>query len=175
MSKMREKESLECVTMHIWALKTQKLPGPLSGPWTPAADCLLRSRDSASLRRQLSASEAGAPPWPNPGSAPVKSYSCKINRLTVARVKCPQWSTEELQYCSDVRVWQSVCQECVCIDMKNVAGDGYKYLQRTAENAFQIIRSRQRKYISLRAKEIDLVFRIAEKSCKADPNVILLW
>ena len=28
MSKMREKESLECVRMHIWALKTQKLPGP---------------------------------------------------------------------------------------------------------------------------------------------------
>ena len=59
--------------------------------------------------------------------------------------------------------------------MKNVAGDGYKYPQRTAENAFQIIRSRQRKYISLRAKEIDLVFRIAEKSCKADRNVILYY
>ena len=59
---MREKESLECVRMHIWALKTQKLPGPLSRPWTPAAYCLLRSRDSASLRRQLSAAEAGAPP-----------------------------------------------------------------------------------------------------------------
>ena len=58
---MREKESLDCVRMHIWALKTQKLPGPLSGPWTPAADCSLRSRDSASLRRQLSASEAGPP------------------------------------------------------------------------------------------------------------------
>ena len=42
MSKMREKESLECVRMHIWALKTQKLPGPLSGPWTPAAYCSLR-------------------------------------------------------------------------------------------------------------------------------------
>ena len=62
MSKMREKESLECVRMHIWALKTQKLSGPLSGPWTPAADCSLRSCDSASLHRQLSASEAGAPP-----------------------------------------------------------------------------------------------------------------
>ena len=35
MSKIREKESLECGRMHIWALKTQKLPGPLSGPWTP--------------------------------------------------------------------------------------------------------------------------------------------
>ena len=55
---MREKESLECVRMHIWASKTQKLPGPLSGPWTPAADC---SRDSASLHRQLSASVAGPP------------------------------------------------------------------------------------------------------------------
>ena len=28
MSKMREKESLERVRMYIWALKTQKLPGP---------------------------------------------------------------------------------------------------------------------------------------------------
>ena len=62
MSKIREKESLECVRMHIWASKTQKLPGPLSGPWTPAAECSLRSRDSTSLRQQLSASEAGAPP-----------------------------------------------------------------------------------------------------------------
>ena len=61
MSKMREKESLECVRLHIWALKTQKLPGPSSGPWTPAADCSLRSPDSALLRRQLSASEAGPP------------------------------------------------------------------------------------------------------------------
>ena len=71
MSKIREKESLECVRMHIWASKTQKRPGPLSGPWTPAAECLLHSHDSASLHRQLSASEAGAPPWPNPGSAPA--------------------------------------------------------------------------------------------------------
>ena len=62
MSKIREKESLECVRMHIWVSKTQKLPGPLSGPWTPAAECSLRSLDSASLRWQLLASEAGAPP-----------------------------------------------------------------------------------------------------------------
>ena len=62
MSKMREKESLECVRMHIWALKTQKLLGPVNRPWSPATDCSLRSRDSASLHRQLSASEAGPPP-----------------------------------------------------------------------------------------------------------------
>ena len=62
MSKIREKESLECGRMHIWALKTQKLWGPLSGPWTPAANCSLRSRDSTSLHRQLSASAPGAPP-----------------------------------------------------------------------------------------------------------------
>ena len=62
MTKIREKESLECGRMHIWALKTQKLPGPLSGPWTPAANCSLRSRNSASLHRQLSASAPGAPP-----------------------------------------------------------------------------------------------------------------
>ena len=62
LSKMREKEPLECRRRHIWALKTQKLPGPLSGPWTPAAKGSLCSHDSASLRRQLLASEAGAPP-----------------------------------------------------------------------------------------------------------------
>ena len=77
MSKIREKESLECVRMHIWASKTQKLPGPLSGPWTLAEECSLRSRDSTSLCRQLSASEAGAPPWPNPGSAPEFNF-CEI-------------------------------------------------------------------------------------------------
>ena len=59
LSKMREKEPLECRRMHICALKTQKLPWPLSGPWIPAAKGSLRSHDSASLRRQLSASEAG--------------------------------------------------------------------------------------------------------------------
>ena len=74
MSKIREKESLECGRMHIWALKIQKLPGPLSGPWTPVANCSLRSHDSASLRRQLSASAPGAPPWPNPGSAPALGF-----------------------------------------------------------------------------------------------------
>ena len=70
LSKMREKEPLECRRVHIWALKTQKLPGPSSGPWTPATKGSLRSHDSASLRWQLSASEAGAPPWQNPGSTP---------------------------------------------------------------------------------------------------------
>ena len=62
MSKIREKESLECRRMHIRALKAQKLPGPLSGPWTPTTNCWLRSHDSASLHWQLSASEPGAPP-----------------------------------------------------------------------------------------------------------------
>ena len=62
MSKIREKESLECGRMHISALKTQKLPGPLSGPWTPAANCSLRLRDSTSLCQQLSASAPEAPP-----------------------------------------------------------------------------------------------------------------
>ena len=57
LSKMREKEPLECRRMHIWALKTQKLPGPLSGPWTLAAKGSLRLHDSASLHRQLSASD----------------------------------------------------------------------------------------------------------------------
>ena len=64
MSKIREKESLECGRMHIWALKTQNLPGPLSGPWTPAANCSLRY--VCNFRPQ----HLGPPPWPNPGSAP---------------------------------------------------------------------------------------------------------
>ena len=73
MSKIREKESLECGRMHIWALKTQKLRGPLSRPWTPAANCSLCSHDSTLLHQQLSISEPGVPPWPNPGSASVMS------------------------------------------------------------------------------------------------------
>ena len=44
MSKIREKEPLECGRMYIWALKIQKLPGPTS------------------LHQQLSVSEAGPPP-----------------------------------------------------------------------------------------------------------------
>ena len=39
--KRTEKESLECGRIHIWALKTQKLSGTLSGPWSPATDSLL--------------------------------------------------------------------------------------------------------------------------------------
>ena len=77
MSKIREKESLECGRMYIWALKTQKLPGLLSRPWTPAANCSLRLCNSTLLCRQLSASEPGAPPWPNPGSAPEKIVKTK--------------------------------------------------------------------------------------------------
>ena len=46
---MGEKESLECGRMNIWALKTEKLPGPLSRPWTPAADSLLNLHNSALL------------------------------------------------------------------------------------------------------------------------------
>ena len=47
--------------MHISALKIQKLPGSLSGPWTPATDSLLHSHDYAALCQQCSASEAGTP------------------------------------------------------------------------------------------------------------------
>ena len=61
MSKIREKESLECGKMHILALKTQKLPGPLSRPWTLVANCLLRSHDSASLCWQLWPKNLGPP------------------------------------------------------------------------------------------------------------------
>ena len=43
------------------SIKNQKLAGPLSGPWTPTADCSLRSLHSASLCWQLSVSEAGVP------------------------------------------------------------------------------------------------------------------
>ena len=34
-SEMREKELIECGRMHIWTLKTQWLPGPLSRPQIP--------------------------------------------------------------------------------------------------------------------------------------------
>ena len=79
MSKIREKESLECGRMHIWALKTQKLPGPLSGPWTPAANCSLRSRNSASLRRQLSASAPGPPPLTKSW---IRTWHCRCVTLS---------------------------------------------------------------------------------------------
>ena len=61
MSRIREKESVECWRMLIWALKTQKLQGPLSRPWTPDTDCSLHSHDSTLLHWQLSVSEARAP------------------------------------------------------------------------------------------------------------------
>ena len=44
MSRIREKESLESGKMHIWALKTQKVPGPLRA-LTPAATFSLGSWD----------------------------------------------------------------------------------------------------------------------------------
>ena len=51
-----------CENAYLSIKKPQKLPEPLSGPWIPATDCSLRSSDFASLCRQISASEAGAPP-----------------------------------------------------------------------------------------------------------------
>ena len=62
LSKMREKESLECGRMHIWALKTQKLLGSLSGPWTLATNGSLHSHDSTLQYQQSPASKAKAPP-----------------------------------------------------------------------------------------------------------------
>ena len=46
---------------YISALKTQKLPGLLCGPWTPAADNWLYSCDSTPSPQQLLALEAGDP------------------------------------------------------------------------------------------------------------------
>ena len=92
MSKIREKESLECGRMHIWALKTQKFPGPLSKPWTPAVECSLHSHESASLCWQLSASEAGPPPSLNPGSAPGQwipfLFYNIVRETTMTNIKC---------------------------------------------------------------------------------------
>ena len=56
----RKRVSRMCENAYL-SIKTQKLPGPLSRPWTPATECSLCLHDSASLHRQLSASEAGAP------------------------------------------------------------------------------------------------------------------
>ena len=58
---MRDKESPECGRMHIWALETQKLPGPLTGSWTPAANGSLCSCNFTLLHCQFSVSEAGVP------------------------------------------------------------------------------------------------------------------
>ena len=83
MSKIREKECLECVRMHIWASKTQKLPGPLSGPWTPCRRML------ASLARLHFATSAtvGLRSW---GPPLTKSWirTCRSNANLNQRLKC---------------------------------------------------------------------------------------
>ena len=57
----RKRVSRMCENAYL-SIKNPKASRALKRPWTPAAYCSLRSRDSASLRRQLSAAEAGAPP-----------------------------------------------------------------------------------------------------------------
>ena len=118
MSKIREKESLECGRMHIWALKTQKLPGPLSGPWTPAANCSLRSRNSASLCRQLSASAPGAPPltksWIRTWyTNSTRNFNCYIQHNFITCVI--SWAFKSITSCNEyklmVKYWYS--QTCL--------------------------------------------------------------
>ena len=75
MSKIREKESLECGRMHIWALKTQKLPEPLSRPWTPPQIARFARATPLCYVGNFRPQHLGPPPWPNPGSAPVYSQS----------------------------------------------------------------------------------------------------
>ena len=71
---MTEKQSPECGRIYISALKTQKLPGPLTGTCSLAVDSSLQLCDSTPLRQQLL-----PPPLPNPGSAPesVRVYRPK--------------------------------------------------------------------------------------------------
>ena len=49
---MGEKKSLECRRRHIWALKTQKLPGPFSRPWTPTTNAPCRNFSNFFLKQQ---------------------------------------------------------------------------------------------------------------------------
>ena len=55
--------------MHIWQCKTQELPGPALGPWTPAYISSLHFHDSASLHRQNLNENFLGPPDQNPRSA----------------------------------------------------------------------------------------------------------
>ena len=72
MSKIREKESLECGRMHIWALKTQKLHIACFTHTTPL--CYVGNFRPQKL----------GPPWTNPGSAPALfPFQTSMNSLTV--------------------------------------------------------------------------------------------
>ena len=54
------------------SIKTQKLPGPLSGPWTLAADtaCFAHMTLLHYISKFWPQKAAPLPPWPNPGSTP---------------------------------------------------------------------------------------------------------
>ena len=69
MSKITEKESLDCGRMHIWALKAQKLPEPLCWPWTPPQIARFTHVTLLCFVSNFQ-SRSWGPPWPNPGSAP---------------------------------------------------------------------------------------------------------
>ena len=93
--------------MHIWALKTQKLLGPLSGPWTPTTDSSLHLPNSTLLHQQLLASEARPSPWTNPGSAPGL-----IGPDSILSAKASKWtlgwqhgSPDELYLVNNVVGW----------------------------------------------------------------------
>ena len=59
--------------------KNRELPGPLSGPWTPAVrDFGLRARDERARAKKLRASPPPPPPWIPPNENPGSRYQRKL-------------------------------------------------------------------------------------------------
>ena len=72
--------------------KNQKASRALKWALDPAPDCSLHSHDSTSLCQQLSVSEAGVPPWPNPGSAPgMHRFYIPGPRLYIPKLCAMPW------------------------------------------------------------------------------------
>ena len=71
--------------------KSKKLPGPLSRPWTPAANSSLHSHNSTVLCQQLLDSEAGAPL--------TKSWICTCSSGSRGAAYGPKFSQLHAVFC----------------------------------------------------------------------------
>ena len=71
--------------------KSKKLPGPLSRPWSPAANSSLHSHNSTVLCQQLLDSEAGAPL--------TKSWICTCSSGSRGAAYGPKFSRLHAVFC----------------------------------------------------------------------------
>ena len=91
--KMRDKESLECGRMHIWPLKTQKLPGPLREPWILATQ-VVHYACMTLLHNKLRPQKLPPPPLPrtNPGPELGRpQVICSENKMFLHFVHVVPW------------------------------------------------------------------------------------